>query len=43
MPRKKRLVWSESVESSPAYSNAPILQLGQFRPEKPIIEHIQET
>lgn len=40
MPRKKKLVKTESIEASPGYSNAPILQLGQFRHEKPIIEHI---
>ena len=43
MPRKKKLVWSESVESSPAYSNAPMMQLGQFKPERPVLEHIQES
>lgn len=43
MPRKKKLVRTESVEASPGYSTAPILQLGQFKPEKPIIEHISES
>ena len=43
MPRKKKLIRTESVESNPGFSAAPILQLGQFKPERPIIEHIHES
>ena len=43
MPRKKKLVQTESVESSPGFSVTPILQLRQFKPERPIIEHIHES
>lgn len=40
MPCKKKLVKADSVEAIPGYSSAPILQLGQFKHEKPVIEHI---
>ena len=40
MPRKKKLVHTESVEPSPSFSVTPILQLRQFKPEKAIVEHI---
>ena len=43
MPHKKKLVRTESVEASPGYTNEPILHLGQFKPERPIIEHIHES
>ena len=42
VPRKKKLVNTESAdhEGSSGYSNAPILQLGQFKHENSVVEHI---
>ena len=42
VPHKKKLVKTESAdhEGSLGYLNAPILQLGQFKHEKSVVEHI---